>query len=148
MKSEIIINAATHETRIAIIEDSRLVEIWVERPDNERMVGDIYKGTVKAIIPGIQAAFIDIGMDKSAFLHVSDVSGESIDFAAQYETDDDENGEENEVSSEKKKSIRNPRNQRGFRKRDRRTPSIESMLKKDQEIIVQVTKEPISTKGA
>ena len=143
MKTDIIINAATHETRIAIIEDSRLVEIWVERPDNERMVGDIYKGRIKAVIPGIQAAFVDIGMEKSAFLHISDVSGPSIDFAAQYDLDDDDDEE-----AEGEGEGHAPRRRSGRGGRDRKLPTIESILTKEQELLVQVTKEPISTKGA
>lgn len=152
MKSEIIINEATHETRIAIIEDSMLVEIWVERPDNERMVGDIYKGKVNAVIPGIQAAFVDIGMEKSAFLHASDVSGASIDFAAQYELDDEDDDEEEEEwrDEEDERKVRKPssRQRRGRGRTEKKYPPIESIIKKDQEIIVQITKEPISTKGA
>jgi ribonuclease G len=154
LKSEIIINAAIHETRIAILEDSKLVEIWVERPENERMVGDIYKGTVKAVIPGIQAAFVDIGMEKSAFLHASDVSGSSIDFSAQYEVEDDDEDEEEEeeeeetaVSSTENNPPRKGR-KKGGRGRERKFPPIESIIKKDQELLVQITKEPISTKGA
>ncbi len=142
MKTEIIINASTHETRIAILEDDKTVEIWVERPDNERMVGDIYKGKVNAVIPGIQASFVDIGMEKSAFLHVSDVSDSSIDFAAQY--DDEELEEESHSAVSKKKGKRNG----GSRGRDRKQMPIESLLTRDQELLVQVTKEPISTKGA
>jgi ribonuclease G len=152
LKSEIIINAAIHETRIAILEDSKLVEIWVERPENERLVGDIYKGKVKAVIPGIQAAFVDIGMEKSAFLHASDVSGASIDFSAQYEVEDEEEEEEEAeeeepVSSGEKREPRRGR-RKGGRSRDRKFPPIESIIKKDQELLVQITKEPISTKGA
>lgn len=148
LKSEIIINAAIHETRIAIIEDSRLVEIWVERPENERMVGDIYKGKVKAVIPGIQAAFVDIGMEKSAFLHVSDVSGASIDFSAQYDLEEDE--EEGEAPQTGDASVPQKREKvRGTgRGREKKYPPIESVIKKDQDILVQITKEPISTKGA
>ena len=71
MKTKIIINAAIHETRIAILEDEKMVEIWVERPDNERMVGDIYKGRVNAVIPGIQASFVDIGMEKKITRNLS-----------------------------------------------------------------------------
>jgi len=163
LKSEIIINAGKHETRIAILEDTKLVEIWLERPDNERMVGDIYKGKVNAVIPGIQAAFVDIGLEKNAFLHASDVSGESIDFAAQYDADDaDEDLEDKEEEEEEEEEvnhgpvIKKQERQKylkgrggGFGKgRDRKYPPIESILKKDQEIIVQITKEPISTKGA
>jgi len=147
LKTEIIINAATHETRIAILEDSKLVEIWVERPENERMIGDIYKGKVSAVIPGIQAAFVDIGMEKSAFLHVSDVSDTSIDFAAQYELDDDEDEHDSDSpvstidQSKKKRSVI-------FKGSDKKHSPIETVLSKEQEILVQVTKEPISTKGA
>ncbi len=142
MKSEIIINASTHETRIAILEDDRLVEIWVERPDNERMVGDIYLGKVKAVIPGIQAAFVDIGMEKSAFLHVSDIGEAALDFAAQYD-DDDEDDEDEEPMKEKQ-----PRSKGRGRRHDKKQPPIEDLIKKDQELLVEVTKEPISTKGA
>ncbi len=155
MKSEIIINAAIHETRIAILEDSKLVEIWVERPENERMVGDIYKGTVKAVIPGIQAAFVDIGMEKSAFLHVSDVSGASIDFSAQYETEEEEDEEEGDEEEEAApgpggagRQKKDRRKGGGGRGRERKYPPIETIIQKDQELLVQVTKEPISTKGA
>ncbi len=149
MKSEIIINAGIHETRIAIIEDSKLVEIWVERPENERMVGDIYKGKVKAIIPGIQAAFVDIGTEKSAFLHASDVSGESIDFAAQYEEEDEDDDEDiNPTDDTKVMKPEKANYGSNVKARDKKYPPIESILKKDQDIIVQITKEPISTKGA
>ncbi|MBN1295034.1 MAG: Rne/Rng family ribonuclease [Candidatus Latescibacteria bacterium] len=144
MKSEIIINEATHETRIAILENSKLVEIWVERPDNERMVGDIYKGKVNAVIPGIQAAFVDIGMEKSAFLHASDVSGTSIDFAAQYDLDDEED-DEAPVQSVRKSATQHKKWKGHTAKK---YPPIENIIKKDQDIFVQVTKEPISTKGA
>ena len=61
MRTEIFINQGIHESRIAILEDGSLSEIWVERPENERMVGDVYKGTVTAVLPGLQAAFVEIG---------------------------------------------------------------------------------------
>src|SRR5438105_13790464 len=73
MKREILINAAPRETRIAILEDGKLIELLVDRPDARRMVGDIYLGRIDAVLPGIQAAFVDIGTEKSAFLHASDV---------------------------------------------------------------------------
>jgi ribonuclease G len=153
LKSEIVINTGIHETRIAIIEDSKLVEVWVESPDNERMVGDIYKGTANAVIPGIQASFVDIGMEKSAFLHASDVSGYSIDFAAQYDTDDDDDDDDDDEKVSDKKKSSHPKKGRDKRGRsgrspEKRYPPIESIIKKGQEIIVQITKEPISTKGA
>src|SRR5579863_2472353 len=73
MKREILINATSRETRVAILEDDQLVELLVDRPDARRMVGDIYLGKVEAVLPGIQAAFVDIGTEKSAFLHASDL---------------------------------------------------------------------------
>ena len=73
MKREILINGGQRETRVAIMEDDRLVELLVDRPDHRRTVGDIYLGRVEAVLPGIQAAFVDIGQEKSAFLHASDL---------------------------------------------------------------------------
>src|ERR1041384_2730747 len=73
MKREILIKPPTHETRVAILEDDQLVELLVDRPEARRMVGDIYLGRVEAVLPGIQAAFVDIGTEKSAFLHASDL---------------------------------------------------------------------------
>jgi len=74
MYTEIIANVGLSETRVAILEDRRLVELWVERTVEERIVGDIYKGRVETILPGLQAAFLDIGLEKSAFLHISDIT--------------------------------------------------------------------------
>ncbi|HEU4763910.1 MAG TPA: Rne/Rng family ribonuclease, partial [Gemmatimonadales bacterium] len=68
-----LINGTQRETRVAILEDDRLVELLVDRPDHRRIVGDIYLGRVEAVLPGIQAAFVDIGLEKSAFLHASDL---------------------------------------------------------------------------
>ena len=79
MKKEILINYTSREVRIAILEDKELVEFLIEREDSRRTVGDIYVGRVTAVIPGIQAAFVDIGQEKAAFLHVSDVATGSID---------------------------------------------------------------------
>ena len=69
MKKEIIINATNEETRIGIVEDGRLMELFVERPEAQRTVGDIYKGKVSRVLPGMQAAFINIGYEQNAFLH-------------------------------------------------------------------------------
>src|SRR6188474_2096814 len=90
MKREILINAGARETRVAILEDEKLVELLVDRPDNRRMVGDVYLGKVEAVLPGIQAAFIDIGTEKSAFLHASDLVRESAEDAEDEEDDDDD----------------------------------------------------------
>src|SRR3954454_11698702 len=93
MKREILINAAARETRIAILEDGKLVELLVDRPDNRRMVGDIYLGRVEAVLPGIQAAFVDIGTEKSAFLHASDLVRESAEDAEEDDEDDEDEEE-------------------------------------------------------
>src|SRR5215216_2571637 len=79
MKREILINASQRETRVAILEDDQLVELLVDRPEARRMVGDIYLGKVEAVLPGIQAAFVNIGTEKSSFLHASDVLEDDSD---------------------------------------------------------------------
>ena len=73
MKKEIIINSTEYDTRIAMLEDGRLVELLAEQPDAERMVGDIYIGKIQTVLPGMQAAFVDIGMEKADYLHSSDI---------------------------------------------------------------------------
>lgn len=156
MKREILISATQREIRVAIIEDEQLVELQVDRPENKRMVGDIYLGKVEAVLPGIQAAFVNIGTEKAAFLHNSDlVYDEGGDDDDDDEGDDEESGGEDaadaaeaEASGEspsepKKKGGRG----RGGRRRRKDPPKIEDVLKRGQSIVVQVSKEPISTKG-
>jgi ribonuclease G len=131
MKREILINGNPRETRVAIIEDDQLVELMVDRPDARRTVGDIYVGKVEAVLPGIQAAFVDIGTEKSAFLHASDL----VYAEDEPEEPDDENGDEDESA------------ENGGRRGRSKAPPIQDVIKKGQEILVQVSKEPISTKG-
>jgi ribonuclease G len=133
MKREILINANPRETRVAIIEDDQLVELLVDRPEARRMVGDIYLGRVEAVLPGIQAAFVDIGTEKSAFLHASDLVFPEDEADADQDDDDEDDEEEGETS-------------RGRRRRAK-APPIQDVLKRGQDLIVQVSKEPISTKG-
>ena len=73
MRREILISASTRESRVALLEDGRVVEFQFDRPDQGRSVGDICLGKVEAVLPGIQASFVDIGAEKAGFLHVSDV---------------------------------------------------------------------------
>src|SRR5947208_10956679 len=101
MKREILINAAARETRIAILEDGKLVELLVDRPDNRRLVGDIYLGKVDAVLPGIQAAFVDIGAEKSAFLHASDLIESEDDDEEPSDRPDDDNGNGGRASRRK-----------------------------------------------
>ncbi len=129
MKKEIVINSTPHEIRIAILEDGDLVELLVERADSRRIVGNLYKGLVSSVKPGLQAAFIDLGMEKAGFLHVSDLY--------HTETASDEGGGGRSGGG---------RGGRG-RQRNQAMPDIGKVLRVGDEILVQVTKEPISTKG-
>jgi ribonuclease G len=74
VRQTIIINADAYETRIAILEDDELAELLVERAEHRRSVGDIYKARVNAVLPGMQAAFVEMGLAKTAFLHASDLA--------------------------------------------------------------------------
>ncbi|MBC7324151.1 MAG: ribonuclease G, partial [Moorella sp. (in: Bacteria)] len=75
MNKEILIQVNVEETAVAVLEDGRLMEIYLERAAKERLVGNIYKGRVANVLPGMQAAFVDIGLEKNAFLFVDDTSG-------------------------------------------------------------------------
>ena len=122
MHKEIFINESMGETRIAIQEDGQLVEVYVEKQDNHRMVGNVYKGKVENVLPGMQAAFVDIGYELNAFLPFSEIGSDEYLI------------EENEG-----KRNRNNKNVK--------YDNIEVDLKKDQEIYVQVIKEPFAGKG-
>ncbi len=113
-------SATAHESWVALMEDEQLVELMFDRPDQGRLLGDIYLGKVESILPGIQAAFVDIGTDKAGFLHVADLDTGD---------DDEEDGGG------------------GRRRRPKKYPPIQDLIKKGQQVIVQVTKEPISNKG-
>ncbi len=163
MKREILISATQREVRVAILEDEQLVELQVDRPENKRMVGDIYLGKVEAVLPGIQAAFVNIGTEKSAFLHNSDLVYDEDGDDEDDEGDDEEEDAEADaaeaaaageaapdpaapdpVAATAPDATRRPR--RGRRRR-KEPPAIQDVLKRGQSIIVQVSKEPISTKG-
>ena len=129
MKQDIFINCTPQESRIAIVEDSSLAEFLVERKQERGIAGNIYKGKVARVLPGMQAAFVEIGMDKAAFLHVSD-------FSTAYEAAAPPPGSEDEIIFEGPKPSSH-----------RRLP-IERQLVRGQEILVQVAKDPIGMKGA
>ena len=147
MKRELLINAGLRETRVAILEDGKLVELLVDRPDSRRMVGDIYLGRVEAVLPGIQAAFVDIGTEKSAFLHASDLVRESAEEAEDDEDEDDATPELESNGREKPVGLSAGANGSGSRRGRKAAPPIQDGLKRGQEIMVQISKEPISTKG-
>jgi ribonuclease G len=162
MNKEMIISSNGHETRVAILEDDQLAELFVEREQNRGVVGNVYKGRVSKVLPGMQSSFVDIGLERDGFLYVSDVIAD-LD---EYDKDDDDEKAEgaNGASSANGangagapgEGLSTPPERRG-RGRDRRDrddekrapePKIEELLKEGQDVIVQVAKEPLGTKGA
>lgn len=114
MRREILMKVEGNETQVVVVEDGLLVELYVERDDDQRVVGNIYKGIIKNILPGMQAAFVDIGLEKNAFLYVGDAMSEMV----------------GELSLEAAEI------------------PIQNLFKEGQEIVVQIAKEPVGTKGA
>ena len=125
LSREIVINAARHESRIAVLDEGQVVELWVERNRRRTVVGNIYKGRVTKVLPGMQSAFVDLGIDRDAFLYVSDV----LEDMEEYESDsEDIHFEENGTP--------------------RPEASIADLLREGQEVLVQVAKDSIAGKGA
>lgn len=112
---EILINVTPQETRVAILENGMLHELYIERSRSRGLVGNVYKGRVVRVLPGMDAAFIEVGLERAAFLHVSDMAGYSK-----------QNGNDDLVAP----------------------PQISQLLREGQEILVQVIKDPLGTKGA
>ena len=129
MGSEIIINSSDFETRVALLENHQVSEISVDRKKDRGITGNIYKGRVVRVLPGMQAAFVEIGQEKAAFLHASDIVLDMGEYAEMITEEDFNGGDELPVMT-------NSGN------------AIEDLLKEGQEVLVQVTKEPIGTKGA
>ena len=142
MQKEIIINATDEAQRIAIVEDGRLAELFVESEEKERMVGDIYLGTVAKVMAGIQASFVDIGLEQDAFLHFSDVGDAFREYATIPEDDRDRDDDSDDDEDDEKKK----RDDRRKPRRSRRPPS-QVQLTRGQEIVVQIFKEPVGNKG-
>lgn len=147
MKKEIIINSNANENRIAITEDGKLSELFIENEEYERVVGDIYLGQVAKVIPGIKAAFINLGFKQDAFLHFSDVGDQAEDLKAllgdDSDIDDDDDDEDETPPPPPQQSGR--RGHQGQGQRGRRSPM--PRLERGQNIIVQITKEPVGNKG-
>ena len=78
MTEELLINVTPQETRVATVENGMLTEVWVERAQKIGLVGTIFLGVIKRVLPGMDAAFVDIGLEKAAFLHVSDIAGSEV----------------------------------------------------------------------
>jgi ribonuclease G len=130
MESEILINITRDEIRVGLLEAGQLVEFYVERKRDASLVGNIYKGKIVKILPGMQSAFVDIGLDKAAFLYVTDIHEGLEEFAPFL--DDEEKENSIEIVS----------------KRGRPDLTIEELIQEGQEILVQVSKDPIGSKGA
>jgi ribonuclease G len=130
MKQEIFINSSPQESRIAIMEDGVLAEFLIERKEERGIAGNIYKGKVERVLPGMQAAFVDIGMDKAAFLHASDFFSipEDVQLISP-------SGDDIEFDDAPKHAP------------SRRLP-LEKQVSRGEEILVQVAKDPLGTKGA
>ena len=136
MPSELVINVTSQETRIALIENGIIAELFIERQSEKGIGGNIYKGRVVRVLPGMQAAFVDIDLDRSAFLYVDDVY-EDYDYLELMMGGSRENGD---VSLE--------RDRKDTLAPSRYSSPIEDMLHEGQEVLVQVSKEPIGSKGA
>jgi ribonuclease G len=136
MTKEMIVSSNGHETMVAILEDDLVAEIFVERERHRGTVGNVYKGRVSKVLPGMQSSFIDIGLERDGFLYVADVVDTIDEFEKLSGDDEEENGGN--------KKEREPRGERA----ERPQPKIEELLREGQEIVVQVVKEPLGTKGA
>ena len=133
MAKKLVINKTSHETRVALLENGHIAELYIERTRERGIVGNIYKGKVIRVLPGMQAAFVDIGLEKAGFLYVGDVIDqmeavvEYVDGGCNSADPSTDNGENDEPPS---------------------LPPIEDLLQEGQEILAQIAKEPLGTKGA
>jgi ribonuclease G len=118
MSEEILINVTPQETRVAVVENGVLQEVYIERSQKRGLVGNIFKGHVSRILPGMQAAFIDIGLERTGFLHTSDIATLSEEI----------------IPDEHEHNLQ--------------LPPIDSILHEGQDILVQVIKDPLGSKGA
>jgi len=136
MSSRMLIESDPYETRVAVLEEDRLAEVHFEQLHHRGVVGNIYRGRVTRVLPGMQAAFVDIGLERDAFLYVADVVPE-MPAGEDEELELDENGE---TSADGDSTT--PENGKA------RAPAIDTLLRAGQEILVQVTKDPLRKKGA
>ncbi len=138
MSSELIINARLHETRVALVENGIVVELHVERNTGQELMGNIYRGRVVRVLPGMQAAFVDVALDRTAFLYVSDVHKDFMEFERLMLE-----------SQPREETADEPDGRQALSQPAERTPfQIEDLLHEGQDIMVQVAKEPLGNKGA
>src|SRR5450631_140585 len=144
MTKEMIISSNGHETIVAILEDDLVAEIFVERERQRGVVGNVYKGRVSKVLPGMQSSFIDIGLERDGFLYVADVIDTLEEFEKLESSDEDARPAKNGERDASAGSAATRTEGRG----DHPQPKIEDLLHQGEEIIVQVVKEPLGTKGA
>ncbi len=130
MNKEMIVTSNGHQTMVAILEDDLVTEVFIERERQRGVVGNVYKGRVSKVLPGMQSAFVDIGLERDGFLYVSDVVDTIEEFDRLESGDDEEAGDEGDEGARASEA------------------KIEDLLREGQEVIVQVAKEPLGTKGA
>lgn len=128
--SRMLVESNPHQTTIAVLEDDRLTEIFIERHRRRGLVGNLFKGRVTRVLPGMQAAFVDVGLERDAFLYVSDVA------------------DENAAAAGKAQEVDLDETHLGPIPAPAEPPSIDQLLKQGQEILVQVVKAPLPNKGA
>ena len=172
MNKEMIISSSGHDTRVAILEDDQVVEIFIERENQRGVVGNVYKGRVSKVLPGMQSSFVDIGLERDAFLYVSEVVTPA-EFEKLEGSDDEDGpaavpalGDAPDIPADAaeavavgaapaavaapERALERRSGARGGRdsREDRPEVRIEDLLKEGQEVLVQVVKEPLGTKGA
>ncbi len=142
MANELIINTRPHETRVALVENGVVVELHIERKTGQELMGNIYRGRVVRVLPGMQAAFVDIGLERSGFLYVSDVHKDFLELEQLMLRNSVDNDDElpQELEHDREGMMPDPLMGISF--------NIEDLLHEGQDIMVQVSKEPLGTKGA
>ena len=137
MTKEMIISSNGHETMVAILEEDLVTEIFVERERQRGVVGNVYKGRVSKVLPGMQSSFIDLGLERDGFLYVAEVV-DTLEEFERLEGGDEDDKDKPDGEAKGRNGSDEPKEQ----------PRIEDLLKEGQEILVQVVKEPLGTKGA
>jgi len=146
MSAELLVNVAPFETRIARIETGLAEEIYIERENERGLKGNIYKGRVQRVLPGIQAAFVDIGMEKAGFLYAGDIAASESGKAELVAAEEADNGSGNGNGDMLAEAV--DAEEAGSETTSRRViPPISSLVREGQEIMVQVSKDPIASKG-
>ncbi len=138
MNMKMLIESDAHQTRVAILEEDRLAELFIERHQQLGVVGNIYKGRVSRVLPGMQAAFVDIGLERDAFLYISEVSDPMSNFEPMEDAEDTSLESDDDLESDE--ALESDLEQE--------RPSIDQLLKTGQEIVVQVLKDAMPNKGA